>query len=64
MGRKRWKIENKVFNDLKNYGYYLKHAFSYDENAVKVHLAIVLISHLIMRLVEHYQKKQKKDLRQ
>lgn len=55
-GRKRWKIENKGFNDLKNHGYYLKHAFSYDENAVKVHLAIVLISQLIMQLVEHYQK--------
>lgn len=56
MGRKRWKIENKGFNDLKNHGYCLKHAFSYDENAVKVHLAVVLISHLIMQLIEHYQK--------
>lgn len=55
-GRKRWKIENKGFNDLKNHGYYLEHAFSYDENAVKVHLAIVLISHLIMQLIEHYQR--------
>ena len=62
MGKTRWKIENKSSNDLKNHGLYLKHAFSYDENAVKVHLAIVLISQLIIKLVEHYQKNQ--DLRQ
>ena len=35
MGKTRWKIENKSSNDLKNHGHYLKHAFSYDENAVK-----------------------------
>ena len=62
MGKTRWKIENKSSNDLKNHGHYLKHAFSYDENAVKVNLAIVLISQLIIKLVEHYQKNQ--DLRQ
>lgn len=54
--RGRWKIENKGFNELKNHGYHMKHAFSYDENAVKVHFVLMLISHLIMQLVEHYEK--------
>lgn len=34
----------------------MRHAFSYDENAVKVHFVLMLISHLIMQLVEHYEK--------
>lgn len=55
-GRNRWKIENKSFNDLKNHGYHLSHAMSYDENAMKIHIMITLISHLIMQLVEHYEK--------
>jgi hypothetical protein len=55
-GRKRWKIENKGFNDLKNHGYYLEYTYSYDENAVKVHLVVLLISHLIVQSIEHYQK--------
>jgi len=46
--QKRWKIENKEFNDLTNHRYYMKHAYSYNENAIKGHYAIMLISHLIM----------------
>lgn len=53
-GRKRWKIENKGFNDEKNHGYGLRHAYSYDENAVKCHYMFLLISHLFMQLLEHY----------
>lgn len=57
-GRKRWKIENKGFNDLTNHGYYMKHAFSYNENAIKGHYAIMLMSHLIMQLLEMYERNQ------
>lgn len=57
-GRKRWKIENKGFNDEKNHGYGLTHAYSYHENAVKCHYILLLISHLIMQLLEHYMKTQ------
>lgn len=55
-GRNRWKIENKSFNDLKNHGYHFKHAMSYEENAMKINIIITLISHLIMQLLEHYEK--------
>lgn len=55
-GRKRWKIENKGFNDEKNHGYGLTHAYSYDENAIKCHYILLLISHLFMQLLEHYLK--------
>lgn len=58
IGRKRWKIENKGFNDLTNHGYHMKHAFSYEENAIKGHYAIMLISHLIMQLLEMYERNQ------
>ena len=54
--RRRWKIENKGFNELKNHGYQMRHAFSYDENAVKVNLILMLISQVIMQLLEHYEK--------
>ena len=58
-GRNRWKIENKEFNDLKNHGYHITHAFSYDRNAMKAHFAITLIAHVIMQLVEHLEKQSK-----
>ncbi len=57
-GRKRWKIENKGFNDLANHGYHMKHAYSYDENAIKGLYAIMLMSHLIMQLLEMYERNE------
>lgn len=59
LGRKRWKIENKGFNDEKNHGYGLTHAYSYHENVVKCHSIILLISYLFMQLLEHYLKTKK-----
>lgn len=58
VGRNRWWIIQ-TFNDLKNHGYNIKHVFSYDANAMKTHFAIQLISHLIMQLLEHYEKTKK-----
>lgn len=55
-GRKRWKIENKGFNDLKNKGYHLGHIYSYDENAVKGHFVLLLMTHVIMQLMEQYER--------
>lgn len=57
-GRKRWKIENKGFNDLARHGYYMKHAFSYNENAIKCHFALMLIAHEIMQLMEMYERNE------
>lgn len=56
IGRKRWKIENKGFNDEKNHGYGMTHAYSYHENAVKCHYMLLLMAHMFMQLLEHYLK--------
>ena len=55
-GRKRWKRENRGFNDLKNKGYNLGHVYSYDENAVKGHFILLLMSHMIMQLMEQHER--------
>lgn len=57
-GRKRWKIENKGFNDLKNKGYRMTHAYSYDENAVKGHFILLLMAHIIMQLMEQHERNE------
>ena len=36
----------------------MKHAYSYDENTIKGHYAIILMSHLIMQLLEMYERNQ------
>lgn len=55
-GRKRWKIENKEFNDLKTKGYNMEHAYSYHENAVKGHFILLMIAHIIMQLMEMHER--------
>lgn len=35
---RRWNVKNKGFNNLKNYGYIIKHAYSYKENTIAVQL--------------------------
>ncbi|WP_279167019.1 hypothetical protein [Thomasclavelia cocleata] len=36
----------------------MKYTYSYDENAIKGHYAIMLMSHLIMQLLEMYERNQ------
>lgn len=51
-GRKRWKIENEGFNDQKNHGgMNLEHAYSYNQNAIKVFYYVLQIAHLAMQLM-------------
>lgn len=38
---------NKEFNDLKNHGYNIKYAYNYNENVMKVYIALELISRII-----------------
>ena len=53
-GRKRWKIENEGFNDQKNHGdMRLEHAYSYNQNAIKVFYYTLQLAHLIMQLMRH-----------
>ena len=50
-GRLRWKIENEGFNEQKNSGYELEHAYSEDETAAKNYYVLLQIGQLIELLV-------------
>jgi len=52
-GRRRWKIENEGFKVQKRHGYYLKHMFSKNYNAMKNHYFLIQIAHAISQLLEH-----------
>jgi len=52
-GRRRWKIENEGFKVQKRHGYYLKHVFCEDFNAMKVHYLVIQIAHAIAQLLKH-----------
>jgi len=52
-GRRRWRIENEAFKVQKQHGYYLKHVFCEDYNAMKVHYLAIQIAHAISQLLEH-----------
>lgn len=50
-GRKRWTIENQGFNNQKNQGFELQHAYSQDTNAAKNYYLILQIAHTILQLM-------------
>jgi len=50
-GRLRWKIENEGFNEQKNGGYELEHAYSRNETAAKNYYILLQIAHLIEQVV-------------
>lgn len=50
-GRLRWKIENEGFNDQKNGGFELEHAYSEDETAGKIFYLLLQVAHIIFQLV-------------
>jgi hypothetical protein len=52
-GRRRWRIENEGFKVQKKHGYYLKHVFCKDYNAMKVHYLAIQIAHTINQLLKH-----------
>jgi hypothetical protein len=51
-GRLRWKIENEGFNEQKNSGYNLEHAYSENERAAKNYYILLQIAHLIEMLIQ------------
>jgi hypothetical protein len=51
-GRLRWKIENEGFNEQKNSGYNLEHAYSENEHAAKNYYILLQIAHLIEMLIQ------------
>jgi hypothetical protein len=51
-GRLRWKIENEGFNVQKNGGYNLEHAYTQNEQGMKVYYLLLQMAHLLMQLLE------------
>jgi len=58
-GRRRWRIENENFKVQKHHGYYLKHMFSHNYNAMRVHYYLIQIAHSISQLLEYKSKAYK-----
>jgi hypothetical protein len=50
-GRLRWKIENEGFNNQKNSGYHLEHAYSASESVVKIFYFLLQLAHAINQLL-------------
>ena len=51
-GRLRWKIENESFNIQKTGGYNLEHAYTNNENGIKVYYLVLQIAHMLAQLLE------------
>lgn len=51
-GRLRWKIENEGFNTQKTGGYELEHAYTHDEQGMKVYYFLLQIACNIMQLIQ------------
>ena len=51
-GRIRWKIENEAFNVQKTGGYRLEHAYTNDENGIKIYYLLLQIAHMLIQLLE------------
>lgn len=52
-GRTRWKIENQGFNDQKNGGYKLDHAYGTGGHAWKNYYLLLQIVHTLIQLIDH-----------
>ena len=50
-GRLRWKIENEGFNDQKNGGFELEHAYSTHHTAMKIFYLLIQAAHLLSQLI-------------
>jgi len=50
-GRLRWKTENEGFNVQKNGEYKLEHAYTKDENGMKVLYFILQLAHMLAQLI-------------
>ena len=52
LGRKRWKIENEGFNIQKNGTFDIRHLYSKNQIAIKVHYLMIQIAHILRQLLE------------
>ena len=53
VGRRRWKIENEVFNIQKNGTFDIGHLYSKNQTAIKVHYLMIQIAHILRQLIEN-----------
>jgi hypothetical protein len=53
-GRRRWNIENSVFNSQKRHGYNLEHPFCKSREGQKCHFILIQIAHAISQLFEMF----------
>lgn len=60
IGRLRWKIENEGFNRQKNWSGDIRHACSWNANALKNHYLIYQIADFVRQLYECFSLKKKK----
>lgn len=51
-GRIRWKIENEGFNVQKTGGLNMGHAYSNDENGIKIYYLVLQIAHILLQLLD------------
>ncbi len=51
-GRLRWKIENEGFNIQKTGGYELEHAYTHDEQGMKIYYFLLQIACIIQQLIQ------------
>ncbi|MCF6285193.1 MAG: hypothetical protein L3K26_08380 [Candidatus Hydrogenedentes bacterium] len=51
-GRIRWKIENEGFNVQKTGGLKMGHAYSNDENGIKIYYLVLQIAHILLQLLD------------
>lgn len=63
-GRIRWKIENEGFNEQKNRGYGLEHAYSKNTISAKIFYYLLQIAHTISQLLEKGSLLKKSFLRE
>jgi hypothetical protein len=56
-GRLRWKIENEGFNVPKNNGYEMEHAYSKNQNGLRIFYILMQIAYIITQLILHRLKK-------
>jgi hypothetical protein len=65
IGRSRWKIENEVFNTVKNHGYHIEHNYGHGKNHLSFNFFILnmlaFFMHQIFEMTDHlYQQVRKK----
>ena len=65
IGKTRWVEENQGFNEMKNLGLNIEHAYGYEGNSAPIHFVIAMIAFVIMQVTQKtdFFKKMLRDHR-